>query len=219
MKIISISGLDGSGKSTQAKMLQDFFEKKGKQTYYFHAVQFSVPQALKSFFKKHCLICKLFGKCKVGSDNKPKRGSIETGEKPGVTKAGCIGISLRKIAFIIDVVRFKFLKKKLTRNGIDFLITDRYFYDTVVNISYLENRNTPSKIERYIPQADAAFYLKIQPESIMTRPRVPEQGLQYLKDKKKLYDMFSSLWNFQIIDASLPPEKLFEKILTELKKS
>lgn len=208
MKIISISGLDGSGKSTQSKMLQDFLESHSKKVYYFHAVQFSVPQALKRFFKLDK---------KQSDENETKK--VSTGEKSGVTKAGKFAIFLRKTAFVIDVIRFKLLRKKLTKNGIDFLITDRYFYDTIVNISYLEKRNTPSRIEKCIPLADAAFYLKIEPESIMTRPRVPEQGLQYLKDKKKLYDMFTSLWNFQIIDASLPPEKLFNRIITELKKS
>lgn len=207
LKIISISGLDGSGKSTQAKMLQDFLEKHNKKVYYFHAVQYSVPQALKRFvsFKKNK---------PLNSENK----EIKTGEKPGVIKAGSFAIFLRKIAFVIDVLRFSFLKKKLSKKGFDFLVTDRYFYDTIVNVAYLQNRNTPPRIEKYIPLADAAFYLKIQPEAIMTRTRVPEQGLQYLKDKKKLYDMFSSLWNFQTIDGSLAPEALFNELLSKLKK-
>ncbi|EKE11928.1 MAG: hypothetical protein ACD_14C00070G0004 [uncultured bacterium] len=217
MKIISISGLDGSGKSTQAKMLQDFLEKHNKKAYYFHAVQFSVPQATKTFFKKHCLVCKLFKKCRIEPQSSSEK--VSTDEKPGVTKAGFLAINLRKIAFIIDVLRFYFLKKKLTRKGYGFLVTDRYFYDTIVNIAYLQKRNTPPRIEKYIPLADAAFYLKIQPESIMTRPRVPEQGLEYLKDKKRLYDMFSTLWNFQIIDGSLPPKELFAQLLSKLKKN
>ncbi|EKD58400.1 MAG: hypothetical protein ACD_56C00137G0002 [uncultured bacterium] len=206
MKIISISGLDGSGKSTQAKMLQDFLQQRDKKVYYFHAVQFSVPQALKRFF----------GLEKKADQNNSQK--VSTGEKPGVTKAGKFTITLRKLAFVMDVLRFYFLKKKLVRQGYDFLVTDRFFYDTVVNISYLEKRNTPSRIEKYIPKADGAFYLKIQPESIMTRPRVPEQGLQYLKDKKKLYDMFGTLWNFRIIDGSASPEALFDQLLAALKK-
>lgn len=216
MRIISISGLDGSGKSTQAKMLQEFLESRGKKVYYFHAVQFSVPQAMKTFFKKHCLLCKFFGYCKVKSES--ESSDTKTGEKPGVTKAGKFGILFRKIAFVIDVLRFRKLKRKLTKSGVDFLVTDRYFYDTIVNISYLEKRNSPPKIEKYIPAADAAFYLKIQPEAIMTRPRVPEQGLQYLKDKKKLFDMYANLWNFHVIDASLPAEVLFNELIKRLKK-
>lgn len=206
MKIISISGLDGSGKSTQSKMLQEFLEKNNKKVYYFHAIQYSFPQALKRFLHLE----------KAQSDE--KSGKIQTGEKPGVTKASSLAIFLRKVAFIIDVLRFHFLKKKLAKREYDYMVTDRYFYDTIINISYLEKRNTPSRLEKYLPLADASFYLKIQPEAIMTRPRVPEQGLQYLKDKKKLYDMFGTLWSFQSIDASLPPEKLFEKILQQLKQ-
>lgn len=205
MKIISISGLDGSGKSTQSKMLQDFLESKGKKVYYFHAIQYSFPQTLKRLMHLE----------KNSSDDSQKIG---TGEKPGVTKAGSFAIFLRKLAFIIDTFRFRFLKKRLAMRGYDFMVTDRFFYDTIINISYLQKRNTPSRLEKYLPLADASFYLKIQPEAIMTRPRVPEQGLQYLKDKKKLYDMFGSLWNFQTIDASLPPEKLFDEILDKLKR-
>ena len=42
----------------------------------------------------------------------------------------------------------------------------------------------------------------------MTRDRVPDQVLQYLKDKKKLYDMYAVLWNFKIIDGSKDKEVL-----------
>ena len=202
MKIISISGLDGSGKSTQAQMLQTYLENKGQKVLYFHAIAFSFPQRIKEFRKKYCPIYRL---------TKGRKKNEATEEK-SVTKANCLQIKLRKFAFIIDVIRFKFFKRKLARKGYDFIITDRYFYDTIVNIAYLEHRNTPPSIEKYIPKADAAFYLKIQPESIMTRDRVPDQGLQYLKDKKKLYDMYAVLWNFKIIDGSKDKEVLHKEI-------
>jgi len=210
VKIISISGLDGSGKSTQVKLLQEHLEKQGEKVFYFHAVEFSVPQALKSFMKRHCLLCKFFKRCKVSSGAPSK--NIATGEKPGVTEAGWFAIQLRKIAFIIDVLRFGFLKKNLAKTGYDFLITDRFFYDTIVNISYLEKNNSTSFLEKYFPITDSAFYLNVAPETIMTRPRVPEQGIEYLKNKKELYDKFAPLWNFQILDGNLPQQELFEKI-------
>ncbi|HLN19060.1 MAG TPA: hypothetical protein VK255_02730, partial [Patescibacteria group bacterium] len=37
MNIITISGLDGSGKSTQIDMLKSFLESQGKKVFYFHA--------------------------------------------------------------------------------------------------------------------------------------------------------------------------------------
>lgn len=207
MKIISISGLDGSGKSTQAQMLQTYLEKQGKKVLYFHAIQFSLAQKIKSLRDNHCLICRFTKACKR---TKPT-------EEKSVTEANLMQIQLRKILFLVDIFRFKAFKRKLIREKYDFLISDRFFYDSVVNISYLSNRNTPSHIEKYLPAADFAFYIKIQPESIMTRDRIPDQGLEYLKDKKKLYDMYANLWNFRTIDGSKEKNVLHNEIINSIK--
>ncbi|NTW27257.1 MAG: hypothetical protein HGA36_02965 [Candidatus Moranbacteria bacterium] len=202
MQIISISGLDGSGKSTQAKMLQEFLEAQGKKVQYFHAIEFSLAQKIKSLRDQHCLICR-FTKA---------RDKTEPATEKSVTKANWLQIQLRKILLLIDVFRFKAFKKKLAREKCDFLITDRFFYDSIVNISYLSKRNTPSRAEKFLPASDFAFYIKLQPESIMTRERVPDQGLDYLKAKKKLYDMYAILWDFNIIDGSKDKQTLHEEI-------
>jgi len=207
VKTISLSGLDGSGKSTQAQMLQEYLEKQGKRVHYFHAIQFSLAQKIKSLREEHCLIHRF-------TKTNKKRKKIS---EPSVTKANCLQIKMRKILFVIDIFRFKALKKKLIREKYDFIISDRYFYDNVVNISYLEKRNTPSRIEKFIIPADIAFYVKIEPESIMSRDRIPDQGLDYLKAKKRLYDMFATLWSFKTIDGSKDKDTLHNEIKALIK--
>jgi len=49
MKIISISGIDGSGKSTQLKMLKKYLTERNKKVESFHSVSFSL---INSFLKK-----------------------------------------------------------------------------------------------------------------------------------------------------------------------
>lgn len=197
MKIISISGLDGSGKSTQVKLLKSFFRQQNKEVFYFHAIQFSIAQKIKKLFA---------GK------------NFQSTKEKGVTSASWIKIKLRQLAFLIDVLRFKYLVKKLTRDGFDYLVTDRYFYDSIINITYLMGKNCPPKIEKYIPPADLAFYLKLEPEAIMKRRRIPEQGLTYLKKKKKRYDMYANFWNLIIINANANQETIFNKILSEINR-
>lgn len=197
MRIISISGLDGSGKSTQSKMLKKHFESQGRKVFYFHAVQFSIAQMFKDLL--------------VDKKSRPNA-------EKGVISATKWQLRLRKIAFRIDVMRFKFLVKKLIRQKYDYIISDRFFYDNVVNITYLMRKNFPPHIEKYMPPSDFAFYLKMEPEEIMKRRRIPDQGFNYLKKKKFLYDACASMWGLKTIDANMPKEQVFEKILGEIDK-
>ena len=90
MRIISISGLDGSGKSTQIELLKEYFQARGKKVCYFHAVAFSI------------------------ANKGAKRGAQSVKrENKSITTASWLQIQLRKIALFIDLLRFKKLLRKL----------------------------------------------------------------------------------------------------------
>ena len=186
MKIISISGLDGSGKSTQLKMLKSHLETQGKRVFYFHAVAFGIANVLKG-----------------------KKGS---GKGTSVTKANWLKIKLRKIALVIDGIRFRKLALKLDSEGYDFVLTDRFFYDSAINIAYLEGRKTAPIAPRKLPRPNIAFYLKTDPGAIMGRKEAPEQGMDYLLKKKVLYDDFSQKYGLIEINGNRSKNEIFEDI-------
>lgn len=198
MKIITFSGVDGSGKSTQLELFRKELESTGKKTSYFHAVTWSLPQAAKGLFARR--------------SNKP-------GQAKAVTKSTGLGVILRQIILIIDILRFKRYLRRLERSGTDYLLSDRYFYDSLVNIAYLDGTPLDTVYARFaarlIPKPDQAILLSATPEAIMRRARAPEQGFQYLKDKTSLFLEAAGLWNFTIIDADSAPEGVF----TSIKKS
>lgn len=188
MKIITISGLDGSGKSTQINLLKNYLKSQGKEVFYFHAIDFSLATKITNFRNKYCLICKLLGKCKVKSAPK------------SVISANFLQIFLRKVFLKIDLMRFKKLVKKLERETFDYILSDRYFYDTLININYLSKKEIAYNYS--IVKPTLSIYLQTNPELIMSRDRVPDQGLQYLLDKKNIYDKSAAIFDMKIVDGN-----------------
>lgn len=201
MKLISISGLDGSGKSTQIEMLKNNLESQGKKVFYFHAIAFSFPQKIKEFKNKYCLICRFTNACKRKDSDQEK----------SVVEANWLQIQLRKIALAIDILRFKSFKDKLEKQGYDYLVSDRYFYDTLINITYLESKSAAANHKKII-RPDFALYLNASPENIMSRDRVPDQGLEYLQKKKLLLDAFSKDNKLFMIDGNRDKNEIHTEI-------
>lgn len=207
MKFITFSGVDGSGKSTQLRLLTEKLERDGKKVAYFHAVEFSIASRLK------------------------QQVTRDKGQGDSITKASKLAIFLRKIQLLIDLIRFRLYFSKVKKQGYDYLLSDRYFFDTIINIEYLESNNSQhltvnneteslllSIICYLLSAPNMAFYFDANPEDIMSRDRAPEQGIDYLRAKQTLFKRKVKNWNMIEIDANRNKENIFQEIIDSIIK-
>jgi thymidylate kinase len=120
--------------------------------------------------------------------------------------------SSSKNFLIIDIWRFGKLYKKLKKENFDYIVSDRYFFDNIVNIYYLSKSEKNIPCERFIKSPDLAIYLQADPEKIMQRSRKPDQGIKYLKDKKEIFEKIFEKFKMVKIDGNRDEEEIFEEI-------
>ena len=108
--------------------------------------------------------------------------------------------------------------KKLKLAGYNYILSDRYFYDSILNVNYLYSKNKNLIIERFLPRPDLAIYLEIHPDIIMEREKKPDQGRAYLEQKSELFKKKIEKWGMKIIDASRSEQEIFSDILEAMDK-
>jgi thymidylate kinase len=86
----------------------------------------------------------------------------------------------------------------------------------VVNINFLAGKNRPRLAECFIPRPDKAFYIDVSPQKIMQRERKPDQGIEYLEAKERIFESKIKDWNLIVIDGEKNKNEIHDTVIAAI---
>ena len=183
VKIITFSGIDGAGKSTQIEAFRAHLRSLGfrvaTRSFWDDAVALPRLREVLSH-----LVFK--GDKGVGSPEKP---IIRRDKNVQAWYANAV----RLIFYILDVLRLRVLLARIPARRFDYVIFDRYIFDEIANLPLHRRpiRLYVRAILAFTPRPEVAYLLDADPEAAAARK--PEYPLNFLHDNRNAYLELSKL--------------------------
>jgi thymidylate kinase len=205
VKVVSFSGIDGAGKSTQIEALQAYLREIGLRstlyTFWDNVVVFPGFRERMSFkaFK---------GDKGIGSPDKP----IVRRDK-NVTSWYITAIRL--FLYLLDAYSLRVAVSGSYDAGVDVITFDRYIYDELANLP-LKNwliRLYVRLLVGLIPRPDVAFVVDADPEAAHIRK--PEYPLEFVRKNRDSYIALSRV----VRGITVLPPRSVEETTAKIKES
>ena len=180
--VVSFSGIDGAGKSTQIERLHNSLLQSGLsvQRFAFWDNVVFLPQ-----FRAGVSHKVLRGEVGVGAPGKPVRRNDKNARKWYLTLA-------RSPFYLLDVLNLRRVVANARRSNADVVIFDRYIYDQLANVSgNLAGRLYARALLALAPRPDIAYLLDADPEAALARK--PEYPLDFLHAYRRAYHRLAEI--------------------------
>jgi thymidylate kinase len=190
--LISFSGMDGAGKSTQIDHLKSVAEQHGLQT---TVLTFWDNVVMLSRYREG-FVQKVFkSESGIGAPGKPvnRRDKNVRGWHMNLVRHGLYSLDAAHLPFVIS---------KAHRKGADVIIMDRYIHDELANLplSRALTRAYVKTVARLVPRPDIAFVLDAEPD--LAYARKPEYPLDFLHKVRASYlDLANLLGTITVVPA------------------
>ena len=177
MKIVSFSGIDGAGKSTQIGALQAWLGEIGLSV---QMLTFWDDVVVLPRFREFMSHAAFKGDQGIGSPERPlqRRDKNVTSWPVSIMRFGL---------YLLDAINLCRITLKVRKSGSDVVIFDRYIYDELANLP-LKGRLTRAFISillKFVPKPDVAYLIDADPLAALARK--PEYPLDFLHKNREAY--------------------------------
>ena len=195
--LISFSGVDGSGKSTQIENLRSALHAAGLKT------------TLLAFWDNVVVGVK-YREGFVHKVYKSERGIGAPGKPVNRRDKNVRGWHLtvaRHFLYLLDAIHLCEVVARAKKSGADVIILDRYIYDELsnLNVNNSLSRSFIKFVHGFVPRPDIAYLLDADP--VAAYARKPEYPVDFMKKCRRAYfDLASILGTMTVIPALNLPE-------------
>ena len=200
--LITFSGIDGAGKSTQIEKLRQYLVSEGvavRILTFWDSI--AVFRSLRSGFSRKVL----------QSD-----GKVGTRENPAQRKdknrQAWPLLGGRSLLYLLDVFSLRRIVRKVQAESSGVVLFDRYIYDQLAALPIHRRlaRTYAGWVLGLTPQPDISYLLDADPEA--ARARKPEYPLEFLRTYRASYLELQKLAQLQLI-APADPEHVHAQIV------
>jgi thymidylate kinase len=195
--LVSFSGLDGSGKSTQIDNLRATLAANGLNS---TLLAFWDNVVVGTRYREG-FVHKVYNSEKgIGAPDKPVNRQDKNVRRWYLSLA-------RHGLYLLDAVHLRMVVRRARRSGADVIIMDRYIYDELANLP-LGNPLTRAFIRFvswFVPTPDVAYLLDADIEA--ARARKPEYPVEFMHKCRRWYYQLANILGTMTVIPPLPLEE------------
>jgi thymidylate kinase len=208
-RLVSFSGIDGSGKSTQIENLCARLKEAGLRV---ALITFWDDVARLTFIREATGHALFRGDNGVGTPAMPINRRDKNVQSRFMT-------AVRVCLYLVDTLSLRLVIRKMAKSEVDFVVFDRYIYDELANLS-LRNpvlRLYARFILKLTPKPDISYLLDADPDE--ARARKPEYPIEFLRQNRASYLALNDAVGAMTIIAPMPAMDVQRQVWTHLSRN